>query len=352
MDPKSLLTYAEIHRQQAQWSNALSAMEDTRGELSRIVRNHADAIWVFCGCGTSYYLAQSGANLFARLTGLQAIAVPASEVLMFPQSIFMRGRTYVMVTISRSGTTSEIVLAETKARTELGIPTLAISCDDESEMAVNSDDAVRFPFQKEESVVMTGSFTTMLLSIAFLANLYNTQDWLTMALAELPGQSTAVVRENEGLIAKIGSDTALSDFVFLGQGPLYGIANEAALKMQEMAIVTSLSYHALEFRHGPMSTVTDETLLTVLCTNAGESYEPKLVEDMKKLGARILVFHAMGANWRQGNGHFEVAVPRCFHDVLSTFLYTPLLQLLGFYVAIAKGINPDTPKNLSQVVTL
>ena len=122
--------------------------------------------------------------------------------------------------------------------------------------------------------------------------------------------------------------------------------------MQEMAIVSSLSFHCLEYRHGPMSTVTPNTLITILASHAGKILEKNLVRDMKQLGARLLVLHTHEADWVSEWADWQVRVDGDVQDFLTPFLYMPVLQLLGYYKALAKGINPDTPQNLSQVVTL
>lgn len=346
------LTYREISRQQQGWDLALKALENSGEKLREMVEPFRERTWIFSGCGTSFYLAQTAAALFQMLTGIRARAVPASEILIFPELVFNKRDEYLLAPISRSGTTSETVRAAQKARAEFRIPTLAISCNPQSAMSVESDLRLEFPFDPERSVVMTGSFTTMLLSVLYLGELLAAGQTIHPQMAQIGAVSQKLMEEYRGLMNEIAADLSLEKFVFLGQGPFYGIANEAALKMQEMSLSTALSYHSLEYRHGPMSTAGENTLITILLCRIGNRYGKQLARDLKRLGAKILAF-AGGDNGLAGiEADFLVRVPGNFGDLFNPLLFMPLLQLLAFYHAIEKKINPDQPKNLTAVVKL
>ncbi|MCK6621812.1 MAG: SIS domain-containing protein [Calditrichaceae bacterium] len=346
------LTYREIIRQQKGWHLALKALESRKENLQAIMEPFRDRTWVFSGCGTSFYLAQAAGALFEMLTGIRCRAIPASEILIFPELIFNKSDEYLLVPLSRSGTTTETVRAAQKARAEFHVPTFAISCNPQSPMSVESDLRLEFPFEPERSVVMTGSFTTMLLSVLHLGELLASRQTASSQMGQIGEVSQQVMEEYQGLMREIAADSSLEKFVFLGQGPFYGIANEAALKMQEMSLSTALSYHSLEYRHGPMSTADEHTLITILLCRGGNRYGGQLARDLKQLGAKILVF-AGGDKGSAGiEADFLVRVPGDFGDLFNPMLYMPLLQLLAFHRAIEKNINPDQPKNLTAVVKL
>lgn len=345
------LTYREIIRQQSGWELALKALENSRETLREMVEPFRERGWIFSGCGTSFYLAQTAAALFQMLTGIRTRAVPASEILIFPELVFHKNHNYLLVAISRSGTTSETVRAAQKARAEFHIPTLAISCNPQSTMSLESDLRLEFPFEPERSVVMTGSFTTMLLSVLYLGQLLGSAQTASSPIGQIGEVSLRLMDEYQGLMRKIAADLSLEKFVFLGQGPFYGIANEAALKMQEMSLSTALSYHSLEYRHGPMSTADEHTLITILLCRDGNRYGGQLAGDLKHLGTKILAFG--GDKGLTGiPADFLVRVPGDFGDLFNPLLYMPLLQLLAFHRAIEKNINPDQPRNLTAVVKL
>lgn len=344
-------TFAEIMRQPEIWRAAMAALSGNRAELAGWLKAHQERVWIFTGCGTSYYLAQSGAALFELVTGLRTRAVPASEILTYPQLVFNRHERPLLVAISRSGTTTETLRALSKARSGFGVPVLSISCDDASPLSREGDLRLTFPFPAEHSVVMTGSFTTMLLGILYLGLQAEGQQHHLEQLAEVPAVAAAWMAASQAGIAAV-ADRPASDFVFLAQGPYLGLANEASLKMKEMSISPSVCYHALEFRHGPMSVVSDKTLITLLLSDAGRALELRVAADMKKLGAEVAVLHAAAAALEAPFIDHGFTAPGSFGDLFNPFLYMPLLQLLGYYHARSKGIDPDRPRNLTAVVTL
>jgi len=345
-------TYREIKRQQKGWKAVLESLKGKDTELLKILDKYSASTWIFSGCGTSYYLAQTASILFEMITGFRSKSVASSEILMFPGSVFNTRDENLFIPISRSGITTEVVKAAQLTRKHFNIPTLAISCDPDSTLIKESELKLTFPFDRENSVVMTGSFTTMVMSLIYLAYLRPRTKKVLPNFNDVADRSTKVVEKYESFIEDISNDREITDFVFLGQGPYYGIANEAALKVQEMSISPSQSYHALEYRHGPISTATQHTLITVLCSQAGQEFEHPLISDLEQLGAKILVFKNNKAGINLNAADFVITDSEAFGDIFTPVIYTPLLQLLGYYKALAKNIDPDNPKNLSAVVKL
>ncbi len=344
-------TYQEIHRQPEIWRGAIHALAARHQEHQGLLQQYREHLWVFTGCGTSFYLAQTAAALFSGLTGLRSKAVPASEILIYPELVFNPHERILTVAFSRSGTTTEIVRAVEKTRHELGIPVLCISCDPESPLARAGHHQIAFPFPAEQSVVMTGSFTTMLLSLVQCALQGRELTGQVAQLEALPAAAAAVLTQADALLPAIIAHS-FNQFVFLAQGPFYGLANEAALKMNEMSLSASRSFHALEYRHGPMSTTTSETLITLLLSERGLEYELKMAADMKKLGAQILLLHDASLTCVPKEADFHLGVPGPGGDLANALLYMPVLQLLGYYNALHRNQDPDQPHNLSAVVKL
>jgi glucosamine--fructose-6-phosphate aminotransferase (isomerizing) len=347
---QSTHTYSEIMRQFSGWKKILHHLEKKGSKNLKIMEKYADAEWIFTGCGTSYYLAQTASLLFENLTGIPSRAVPSSEIIIFPQTVFNSRSEYLAVPISRSGTSTEVIMAARTVKNNLKIPTLVVSCTPDSILVKEAVHSVTFPFEKEESVVMTGSFTSMLLSMVHLAAWYTEDRQLMTKMSKLADTSETLVQNSEAQIKDIAFVDDIEDFVFLGQGPYYGIANEAALKIQEMSLSHSQSFHALEYRHGPKSTATASTLLTLLFSENGLSLEADLLKDLKKLDAKTLALTSAHMVKECHRADYIIDVPPGYNDILTPFLYMPMLQLLGYYKAIAKHLNPDNPRNLSAVV--
>jgi glucosamine--fructose-6-phosphate aminotransferase (isomerizing) len=145
---------------------------------------------------------------------------------------------------------------------------------------------------------------------------------------------------------------SFADYVFFGQGPFYGIACEGALKVTEMSCSYSQVFHTLEFRHGPKTIVAPETCLTFLLSESGIEAESEVLAEMKELGATTVAVcnRATDLIRRSSDLLFELCADLPELATLAPFLIPA--QLLGFHTSARKGMNPDSPKNLSRVVLL
>src|SRR5271157_2669134 len=133
MDLQPSATLAEILSEPVVWQRALRGLRED-STITRIVEeSRSRTEWLFIGCGTSFYLAEAAANSWTLLTGQRARAVPASEVLLFPQLVKSNGEGMQAVVISRSGKTSETVRAARTLSGSLGVPTIGITCAKSSE---------------------------------------------------------------------------------------------------------------------------------------------------------------------------------------------------------------------------
>lgn len=283
------------------------------------------------GCGTSYYLAQTLAATFNR-HGLRAAAVPGGEWLVNRPAYVAPGTPVQVLALSRSGETTETVAAARWSR-EQGHPVVGITCAPGSSLAAHSDFPLEIPTHPLEGIVMTVSASLMLLEGMRLAGVRIPGDLPLHALAVLNGvepQLAALVRGRR-------------HFVFLGSGELYGVANEGALKAQEMSLSFVQAYHPMEYRHGPVSMVERGVLATMLYHPAQAQGEAELVRELQAKGATVLGVGGPG----------DVSVDLGEADAaLRALLALPVLQLLGERIAAAKGLDSTAPRHLTKVVTL
>lgn len=309
---------------------------------------HLGDIHIFTGCGTSFYLAHSAAKYFQKVTGRTAIAVPSSEIFMDDSSVFSKDRSYQLITISRSGTTSEIVKALEYVKEAKHIKTLAITCNEASKTAELADNAIVLGFISEKSVVMTQSFSNMLYALQLYAVLVGGEKEKKNALSRVPKLS-AQLMENKELLKSLAGDQQYTRYVFLGASVLNGIAKEATLKLKEMTQTECESYSNLELRHGPISIVDESTAVVLLSSDASEEFDRSLVKDIQEKGAKVVVFAKEGS---KVNGDINIAIPTKLPSDEVVVAYMPHLQLLAYFRALALGLNPDEPRNLTQVVKL
>jgi glucosamine--fructose-6-phosphate aminotransferase (isomerizing) len=349
--PNGAYTLVEILSQPLCWDISLQAL-DGNGALDEVARRFCGAEeWIFIGCGSSYYVAQSAAAAMAVLTGRRSHAVAASELLLFPDMVLTARSNWVPVLISRSGRTSEVLRVAQLLR-KRGTPTLGISCAPGQELEKLVNSALVLPAADEQSTVMTRSFTSMLMALqALAATIAGRRDFLSTQRAVAKG-AEELLQTLPQRVREFVSAHAFEDYVCLGQGPLYGIACESALKLTEMSLSYGQSFHTLEFRHGPKSIVSPETLIVFLLSETGYGAELDVLEEVKRLGGTTLVV----ANWadQRARAAADLLVELAFDgpEMARTPLYVLAGQLMGLYTGIERGLDPDKPRNLSRVVVL
>lgn len=337
----SSTTYNEIHRQQANWHGVIDALQKEEDLHSEIGTEFGKRIWVFTGCGSSFHLAQTAAALFEKITDFSAKAVPASEILLYPELVFNARESYITVAFSRSGTTPEIVEMVKKTRKTLKIPVISVCCDSTSIMTRTASMALTFPFPSEQSTIMTGSFTSMLMSVLiFSLQATNSNQWVER-LYDLSSFAETALAQGDIFIPPLLGKRNFDQFIFLAQGPLIGLAHEAALKMTLMAQVHARSYHTLEFRRGPISITNAATLVTILGAEKGIEQQLQMAEEVKKLGATVLLLHDHTLLSVPEIIESSICVPGNGHDVINALIYMPIVQLLAYYTAVQRGLNPD-----------
>jgi glucosamine--fructose-6-phosphate aminotransferase (isomerizing) len=342
-------TIGEILSEPHTWRKCLADLE-VSGQLQQLSDDlERDVEWMFVGCGSSFYLAQAAAATWSMLTKSPARAIPASEILLFPGTLPATGQ---FVLISRSGHTSEVIQAATHLKRHSKTPVLAVSCGTGTPLEKLATFTIGLPAADEKSTVMTRSFTSMLLALQSLAAHRGDNPGFIAALRTLPVETEAVLSPAQQTTRTLVNARTFADYVFLGQGPFFGVAQESMLKVKEMSCSYAQCFHTLEFRHGPKAIVSSETLLTFFLSESGYEAEAAVLHEMKELGAVTLVV----ANT------VSAAVRKSADYVIELGLSVPELaraaaavipgQLLGFYTGIRKGFDPDSPRNLSRVVML
>lgn len=346
-------TLQEILNQTRSWESVLNRTQYIQG----FVQSHENVChaedFFFLGCGTSYYLALSAASLFQRIAQRRARALTASDVFLFPDSVFRLNReTGVNVIISRSGSTTEAVWAAKKINTFPQFTTCAVSCRPESTLVKECHLSLTTPEADEKSVVMTQSFTSMLLLLQLIASHLSKDTAFEKELTKISEIGETVIKRYHNQIKDLAQNTGVTKFTFLGQGPFYGLACESMLKMKEMSLSVSDAYHSMEFRHGPMSMADEQMFITFLLSNQGRDAEVAVLKDMKNLGAKTLVICDSADEEITKLSDHVIELQSGLSDHARLVLYMPLMQLFGYYKATQKGLDPDNPKNLTQVVEI
>ena len=349
--PPGAYTLAEILSQPRCWIDCLKQLEADKKINEIRERFGKSSEWLFIGCGSSYYLALAAAATWSSLTGMRARAFPASELLLFPDLILNGRKEFVPVLISRSGRTSE-VLKSAELFNRKKISTLAISCTPGQMLEELATTSILLPKANEQSTVMTRSFTSMLLALQELAASIGGKHEFVRDLQALPEVAERLLQTLPARVREFVDRQRFSNYVCLGQGPYFGLACEATLKLMEMSCSTAESFHDLEFRHGPKSVVSPKTLVSFLLSETAYDAERDVLEEIKGLGgATLVIANRIDARSRAA-ADFIVELESDLPEYARLAPYVFTGQLMGLYTGLQKGLNPDRPPNLSRVVTL
>jgi len=349
---RGAFTLAEILSQPQCWTDCLQYVKGT-GQLSAAcehVSNQSELLFV--GCGSSYYLASVAAASWTAITGRHARAVPASELLLYPDLVLPKAKDVAPVVISRSGKTTEAVKAAEYLEKARNLHTLAVTCAENDLLRREASAALVLAPADEASTVMTRSFSSILLALQLLATSVADQPTLADALhglARLAGPCLTALRPRmEDFVQK----HHFTDYVFLGQGPFYGLAREAMLKVTEMSASYTQVFNTLEFRHGPKAIVGADVLVTFLISETGYEAEVDVLEEIKGLAATTLVVTNAADSRVRAAADLLVELKLDVPEPVRLAAFTFAGQLLGYYTGMKKGLNPDHPPHLSRVVVL
>jgi glutamine---fructose-6-phosphate transaminase (isomerizing) len=286
-------------------AETITRVEQYRGAIAPLLAGPL----VVLGCGSSHCVALAGASLYEAHHHVPAQAVPASDYQPRP------GWTHLA--ISRTGQTTELVVAMRRAKAA-GARVILLEGEPGSPAAAQADVRLPLEFAPEQGIIQTRFVSAALLALRLLiggAAIQREMAGLPQQVAEALGRFDA-----EPLLAA-------THRVFLGRGWRYGLAQAAAVHLQETALAVPEAHQTLEYRHGPLAAADQRTL--VWCFDSPEEAESAAVlEEVRPTGAGV----------------------RCTPDDPQVSLVQA--QLLAVRLATAQGIDPDAPRNLRRAIVM
>ena len=308
--------------------------------------------YVFFGCGSSYMIAKSAAKMFALKRGVEAYAIAGGDYLLNPDLHQPLAEDAVIVFLSRSGSTSEILRAAEELR-KLGNKSLvSITMKEKSALEDLSDYTLIIPWAFDESVCQTRTVTNFYALSILLSAIYDGNE------AQIDDVSKAISRVTDSLnkwrppLAKIAREINFSDVVILADGVLCGIAEEASLAFTEICLVGGKFFNLLDYRHGPkvLNSASTLNIAAIQPTTHPDKIklQSDLLNDIKACGGTTIVIRPEGSDF---TGDFTIDCDYAFFPAYGIALICAA-QILAFEKAIAGGINPDEPAGLTAWITL
>ncbi|MBR0164387.1 MAG: glutamine--fructose-6-phosphate transaminase (isomerizing) [Lachnospiraceae bacterium] len=352
----------EIHEQPAAVRDTLSAyVHDGKikfgttkldwKKLGVVTRFH------IVGCGSAYHVACCAKYLIEDMTNTPVDVDLASE-FRYRDPKLAEGS--MVIVISQSGETAD-TLAALRLAKDKNVPVIGIVNVVGSSVAREADIVLQTFAGPEISVATTKAFSAQLIVCYLIAmetaraqKKLNAERYQEMigALEALPDQIQKILDDKERIQWFATKYASARDIFFIGRGIDYAIAMEGSLKMKEISYIHSEAYAAGELKHGTISLVEDGTLVIGVLTQRHlfEKTVSNLVE-VKSRGAYLMGLTAYGSYDAEDTVDFCVYVPKTDTHFAASLAIIPL-QLMGYYVSVAKGLDVDNPRNLAKSVTV
>ncbi len=327
----------------------LEISDDTLRSIERVL---------VIGMGTSLHAAMIGRWWIEQIAGIPADFDNASEFRFRAPLI---GPATLVVSVTQSGETIDTLGAMRHVRERWGAPQIVVTNVDGSEATRMADSCILLRCGPEVGVASTKTFLGSLAGLYLLACRIGRargtlgESQLTQSLERLLTAPTLVERglqlsERCASIAQLYTHSA--NFLVLGRGIEYPLAMEAALKCKEISYVHAEGYAAGEMKHGPIALLDQDFPVIALATR-GPLFD-KMMSAIQQVGARRAPLIAIGDDGDDELSsvvdHF-IGVPPA-PDLLTPFTLAPVVQLLAYHIALARGLDIDQPRNLAKTVTV
>lgn len=320
-------------------------------EFNEVI-NQIECIQIIA-CGTSYHaglIAKYWLETYAHI----AVQVEVASEYRY-RDVVVQSNT-LLVTISQSGETADTLAALRKAKSLNYLSTLAICNVASSTLVRESQSAFLTRAGAEIGVASTKAFTSQLMALLMLTASLATDEVAREICTELhhiEGYCQAALELNDTIQNCAQELVKKEHALFLGRGIIYPVALEGALKLKEISYIHAEAYPAGELKHGPLALVDSHMPVVVLAPK--DALMEKLqsnVQEVQARGGQVILF--ADASWLEhglANQTTFITVPEC-PLLLAPIVYSIPMQLLAYYVAVAKGTDVDQPRNLAKSVTV
>lgn len=352
----------EIHEQPKVVADTLnSVLKDGEIDLSGVglsaeeIKNISEIQIV--ACGSAYHVGMVGQYVIEDLARIPVRVELASE---FRYRNPILDKNTLVIIVSQSGETADSLAALREAKLR-GIKTLGIVNVVGSSIAREADNVFYTLAGPEISVATTKAYSTQLIAIYTLAVQFakvreQISDEQYMGyikeMQTLPDKIRRILEDKERIQWFASKQMNAKDVFFVGRGIDYAICMEGSLKMKEISYIHSEAYAAGELKHGTISLIEEGTLVIGVLTQSAlfEKTVSNMVE-CKSRGAYLMGLTTTGNYNIEESADFTVYIPETDEHFATSLAVIPL-QLMGYYVSVAKGLDVDKPRNLAKSVTV
>ncbi len=343
------LTEKEILDTPAALKKTCGYFHEQQANILDFFANHKERKFVFLGCGSSYMLSKSAATIFGAFENTTASAIAAGDYIANTEFWKETVRGSIVVTISRSGKTSEMVRAVKHMKEHFGCAVISLSMKDENDIMPMSDLDFTMDWCYDNSVCQTRTVANLYAAILLVASVYSNNEKLAASVEAVAECNAEFQSKYRSVLETVGK-MDWENVTVLADGPVCGIAEEAALAFTEIAVLTGRYFHMLDYRHGPM-VIGDKNTLTLMLLNPSESaLQNDMVKDIISRGGPVVTVSKEKENIYGSTAHIMIDNIEEFSAWGIPFIY--LAQMLAFVKSVATGGNPDAPQGLDAYIIL
>lgn len=357
-------TAKEISCQPDLWGKTYLKLRNEKEQVLKFIEKvfeNKDLDIILTGAGTSAFIGEILSGPFQKNWHIPCRAVGTTEILTHPENYFFRSRPTLLISFARSGDSPESVATVDLAKDHCDkLYLLNITCNKHGKLANMGGDENSFVLllpeeTNDQSLAMTSSFSSMLLTGLLIMNIRNIEN-LSPLINKIRNLGHALLTKHLSCLKKV-ADMDFDRMVFLGSGPLMGVAHESHLKVQELSdgkVICKFDSF-LGFRHGPKAVIDETTVVVYLFSNNAYArpYELDLAASVCQTGAgeRTLAIEN-GYDEKGLRFDFVIHFPEKLDDIPEEFLavfYVLPAQIIGFCKSLNLGLSPDSPSRRGAI---
>lgn len=343
------LTEKEIMMQHEALRSTYDYMIGRKEEIMEFLQENSQRKFNFIGCGSSFMLSKSGQKLFGASKNSTANAIAGGDYLVNPDYYQEMINDSIVVSLSRSGKTSEIVRGIEQMKERTNCKVISFSMQDENDIMPFSDLDFTMDWCYDRSVCQTRTVTNLYLAMTMLYAFYQ-QDTELLNILEKTVSGNESFKEIIRPLLKTVAAKDWENVVVLADGPVAGLAEEGALAFTEICMISGCFFHMLDYRHGPMVLNNEKTLTIMLLQSCEEVLQANMVEDMKKRKGTIVTVSDQTENPYGVDLH--ISLNGLQNQIAAGIPFVNIMQILAYEKAIVRGTNPDQPTGLDAYITL
>lgn len=348
-------TWKEIHQQPETWVKTDALVAQYEQEIKHFLADDKNRQIIITGAGSSAFIGNTIEAIIAKYTNAHVAAIDTTSLLSHPDLYLRAHKPLLLVSFGRSGNSPESI-AVCKLVNQLveDVKEIVITCNENGQLAQRENNPNLFTLvlpkeTHDQGFAMTSSFTSMMLACLKIFNIPIPIDLINTAAQN--------ALSNYLDLLELIANKDFERIVFLGSGPLEGLAKECSLKLLELTAGKVTGFHntPLGFRHGPKSLLGNKTLTVMFASDNAyvRQYELDLVKEIK-LNSENKLFLISNIPFLKAEEYADYSLSlsssgAILQDEYLSFAFIGIVQLLAFLISAKLGISPDNPSPSGEV---